>query len=490
MNDHISNNQKNVSLRELIGVNHEGIIPGRLANFYLALLIAGILGTISSFLFSRYPFFNFKFILSVIGRPILFTFLLTVCIAVVFRFVRDVYPAILISTVGYSIISVMSNLLFGKTPSWLLSLIFVWLWYFLVLTALHISLQKIKQIVVALAVAYFSACLIHQIARIIIYKIAKPEISFEIGYEAISLLFAVLEAIIFAGLLWVGFQLRWARWQLVTAAAAGYGAPLPGTGQSPEAYELSELKKVADTRMIQKILRPAGIGSLVFGLIAIFMGLQGAKDMPINSLLALIGVMLFFEGAWCVIDPRPVGLVVDGIALIILGVWNIIITIVNLSAGSSSLGGFVVLGIWQISWGIQGIKRYKQYSYLSATKITPESFQNFENMIEEIRLTPESGSDNIIEFQVKRFFKAMTLKGKLIKDLVLFVGPGKEFFMEKITDVKITLTKANQDISPLKASLSISGQVFPGEISQSSLDKYTRWVSKAQELGTSIEGRY
>jgi len=489
MNDPISNNQKNVSFRELIGITHEGIIPGRLANFYFALLLAGILGTISGFIVSGYPFLNFKFIVSVIGRPILFTFLLTACIAVVFRFVRDVYPAILIATTGYSILSVVINLLFGITPNWLLSLIFVWLWYFLVLTALHISLQKIKQIAAALVVGYFSACLIDQIARLIIYKIARPEIGFEIGYEATSLLLAVLEAVIFTGLLWVGFKLRWARWHLVTAAAAGYGAPLPGTGQPPEAYELSELKTAADTRMIQKILRPAGIGSIVFGLIAIFMGLQGAKDMPINSLLALIGVMLFFEGAWCVIDPRPVGMVVDGIALIILGVWNIIVTIVNLSAGSSSLGGFVVLGIWQISWGIQGIKRYQKYSYLSATKVTPESFQNFENMIEEIRLTSESGSENIIEFQVKRVFKTMTLKGKLIKDLVLFAGPGKEFFMEKITDVKITLTKANQDVSPLKASLSISGQVFPGEISHSSLDKYTRWVSGAQEPVKSIEGR-
>jgi hypothetical protein len=72
-----------------------------------------------------------------------------------------------------------------------------------------------------------------------------------------------------------------------------------------------------------------------------------------------------------------VGLVVDGIALIILGVWNILVTISNISAGAESMSGFFVLGIWQIIRGIQSIKRYKHYSYPSGVTISQESMDRY-----------------------------------------------------------------------------------------------------------------
>ena len=60
-----------------------------------------------------------------------------------------------------------------------------------------------------------------------------------------------------------------------------------------------DLQKAANYRSLRKILRPAGIGSIVFGLIAILAGAPGMNKNIIDAALALIGLFLFLAaGFW------------------------------------------------------------------------------------------------------------------------------------------------------------------------------------------------
>ncbi|MCU0288513.1 MAG: DUF308 domain-containing protein [Acidobacteria bacterium] len=242
-------------------------------------------------------------------------------------------------------------------------------------------------------------------------------------------------------------------------------------------FETRELKKVVDTRAIKKMLRPAAIGSIIFGIIAVFMGGQAANDNPVNVILALIGVVLILEGIWCAVSPLPIGLVVDGIVLIVLGAWNGFVTILNIQAGAGGSRGFMILGIWQVVLGIKNINLYRNYAYLTHSPATEESIQRFDLMTANINQLSEHVDDSIIEFKAKTLFKDTSLKGKLIENMILFVHAGKESYMDKVSNVQLKPNKENPAQYPAKASLSIGGMVFQGEVSQQSFEKFTRWQS-------------
>ena len=142
-----------------------------------------------------------------------------------------------------------------------------------------------------------------------------------------------------------------------------YAAPLPVAGEcaanaarasgvdemSPEL--LDELQRVANYRQMHKRLRTSGIGSVFFGVIAIAIGVKMLRFSDLNLILVGIGVFLLIEGLWLIVRPAPIGVILDGIALILVGTWNIAVQILNAAAGHPGQGFWPILGIFQILWG-------------------------------------------------------------------------------------------------------------------------------------------
>lgn len=111
---------------------------------------------------------------------------------------------------------------------------------------------------------------------------------------------------------------------------------------------------------IRKQLRSGGIGSVIFGIIAVVMGASTMGDVPLNAGLFLIGLFLLLEGIWLLASPKLIGFKVDGIALGCLGIWNLIVTAHNISQDSGG-AAFGVLGVMQIVWGVQSYKKYDKF---------------------------------------------------------------------------------------------------------------------------------
>ncbi len=139
-----------------------------------------------------------------------------------------------------------------------------------------------------------------------------------------------------------------------------------GPGEPVKESKVKGRKQEETPAQILKGLKTGGIGSIVFGVIAIALGLATAKDSPVNAGLAVIGIFLLIEGIWLLVSPQPAGLIVDGIALIILGIWNFCVTVANSSRGGSG-GSFAVLGVFQVVWGIQSFRRYGRLKKLMAS---------------------------------------------------------------------------------------------------------------------------
>jgi uncharacterized protein YjeT (DUF2065 family) len=132
--------------------------------------------------------------------------------------------------------------------------------------------------------------------------------------------------------------------------------------RSPESAdaEAEKLRRASNYELLSKTLRPTGIGSVVFGLIAMAMGFAGMDLNPANAVLGAIGVFLVVEGIWilaCSVAGR-----IDSRRHCSphRGLWNISVTI----SGGGNNSALFVLGIWQIVMGCKSFGRYGHFSSL------------------------------------------------------------------------------------------------------------------------------
>jgi len=264
-------------------------------------------------------------------------------------------------------------------------------------------------------------------------------------------------------------------------AAPSEAPPLPAftalESQPNVSQWIDQAEKASHYRLLHKTLKPAGFGSILFGVIAIVMGGAGMQDNPINAVLALIGLLLFAEGLWIVIAPSPKGMIIDGIALIILGVWNILVTIANASSGGS--GGFhffAVLGVFQIIWGFKSFGRYSRFSQNPVQKPSPEMQKQIDDLANAIRKAKFKNAPDIIEFQAKSFSITKPWKGKLEHDRAIFADiAGEEIIFAEKNRVRFFEEGSQLLGKSLKVDIQLRDRKMKGTISPESLERFTEW---------------
>ncbi len=135
-------------------------------------------------------------------------------------------------------------------------------------------------------------------------------------------------------------------------------APLPvgsSAGGEMSSELLDELQRVANYRQMRQRLRRSGTLSVFFGVLAVGLGYGALHVNQLNAILLAIGVFLLVEGAWLIISPAPVGVILDGTGFLLVGIWNIGVAVLNAMAGHFEGGFLPLIGIFQICWGIQPI---------------------------------------------------------------------------------------------------------------------------------------
>jgi hypothetical protein len=257
--------------------------------------------------------------------------------------------------------------------------------------------------------------------------------------------------------------------------------PLPTRPSSAEATfpavsNFAELQRVSNYRLVRKTLKPAGIGSIVFGLIAIAMGFGGMEENPANAILGLIGLFLLVEGIWIVSAPTPIGMIVDGIALLILGSWNIFTTITNSAAGGGNvLHFFAILGVWQIIWGFQSFGRYRRFSAMPMVKPSDETLRQIDDLVNAITKAKAKEQPDLVEFQTTTF-TAQTWKGRLSNDSAVFVeGSGQDIVFARRGDVEFVKQGKALIGKTLKATFKLRDRQLTGTIAPEFIDRFEAW---------------
>jgi hypothetical protein len=469
-----------VSFAGLLGVRGEKIVWSQPLAFLVALVAADLVWMVIQ-----------PLIAGVRSMPSWRTWLLVMIANVVlagvalgfFRWIKNAAAAALVSAVGYVVIMTPLRWLINGGPSKLLHLnppkslepLIIangFLYVMLFMGALVLILPRMKPIWLALGIGTWAASLVNHVAMWPIDQFYFPG-GFSWRGELGIVFYGLVSAALFAGVFWAG--LRVAGFQPGVEAETGVEV----AGWSETTGVVADLQRAANFRSVRKLLRPAGTGSVIFGVIAVFLGGSTMEQSPLNGILALIGVFLLVEGIWIIVAPSPAGMIVDGVALLILGGWNIMVTISNAAQGASGTPFFAVLGIWQIVWGFQSFGRYQKFARMSMGRPSEQSLKWVDETLKSLAATKVFNASDGFEFQAKISRKGQNWKAKLLPEMGVFVR-------EKEEEVVIT-GKQRANIVPqgsasagknYEAAFQLGDRSFTGTISPESFTKFQQWKSR------------
>ncbi len=460
------------TLRDVLGAGGDSLHWPRIGLFFGALIVADIASlVVQSATSGGFP------------PPLVFLFylagdlVLTAAAVLAFRFFRNPVLAAALTAAFYIVgmIPLRAWQLLNFPPDfrwhWLLISVLVYglIGNFLNFLGMHLGLRWLGMLFPGLALGSGIAAISTELLRIVAGMLSG-ESTFGMRGAVEGLAYGIGTAVAFAGAVWIGMQLP-----VMRAYVSAEAATMPGYAPvvAPRG-EAAELQRAADFRTVRKTLKPPAIGSIVFGVIAIGLGIASLEDSPINAVLVLLGLGLLGEGIWILVQPTPVGMIIDGIALCLLGLWNLFVTFLNVSSGAKGPRAFAVLGIFQIVLGIQSFRRYGRFAGAAGGTASAEAIKRVDELVAGVEASSEKTSPDIIEFAVK----GIAWKGRLSSDVAVLVAQGEQdVVLARKAELLITPQEAPGSGKTFKAAFQFGPHNDSGALSPESYQRYERWKS-------------
>jgi hypothetical protein len=258
----------------------------------------------------------------------------------------------------------------------------------------------------------------------------------------------------------------------------------------PTVGEIQDFQLAADYNIVRKS-RGMGVGSIVWGAINLFVGWLTFYGDIFSWLLLLLGFSLIVEGTWICFKPSPKGFLVDGIFLLIIGVWNIVITINDFIVWSQLVGryyylstpsvAFITIGVMQIFWSVFSIKRYQRFSKTPSQKPDPNVSSRVDEILESMKKAKPREVYDLIEFTGAN----TNWKGRLFGDVAVLAGVSG-WIWKSVGDVAFVPWKDFQIVDKGRYRLSkfrsvqinMGNRVFNGVMKPEAVQRYQQvWSS-------------
>src|SRR5437773_602006 len=93
-------------------------------------------------------------------------------------------------------------------------------------------------------------------------------------------------------------------------------------------------------------------------------------------------------------------------ALLAVATWNICATVqAETVGGSAHTGLWFLLGLLQIAWGVESLKRHRRFSGITLQRPDPDTAKQLEEMVMSIIAQDLAEAGDLIAFREKRFPK-------------------------------------------------------------------------------------
>ena len=240
--------------------------------------------------------------------------------------------------------------------------------------------------------------------------------------------------------------------------------------------DLDGLKKYAEYQSAFKVPTASKIGSIIFGIIALFAGLGSISSNALNVILVGIGVALLAEGVWLIISPSYLGLLVDAITIACIGVWNIVISFVNAQITGSAVTPWSIYGIFQLIWGITTIIRFRKYSE-SIETLSRDQIDYFKNIADSLYDLSPNDYPDMFSFKSGKFWKGI-FNGD---NIICVANNGNDVMASQRNNFYVIVNREKSHKGQNKVTVLFNQRRFKGTIDDISLQNYETWVAEGTD---------
>lgn len=247
---------------------------------------------------------------------------------------------------------------------------------------------------------------------------------------------------------------------------------------------IDELHQLAEHRRAKKMLRSSGWVAVVFGCINAFIAYSCIQHSFIGIILLFIAVAMFFVGLWELLLPMAEAVILDGIIAIVIGLWDIFITVANAAGGLPQSIHWGIVGGVIIAWGVSRFISYRRFAEALREKPEPEAIARLDAIVEKIKKLKSKDAPEIIGFRVpQRFMKPQQdWKGQLGRDAAIFIDKrGHDIMVAHKDDVEIDVNGKVLLGKTLKVSVRVAEHRLDGTISPESYERYEEWKAREDD---------
>lgn len=185
------------------------------------------------------------------------------------------------------------------------------------------------------------------------------------------------------------------------------------------------LQQAADYQTHSQSLRRSAIAGIIIGLIWGVVGYLMIDSGQPGYALVVFAVVLVGIGAWLVSAPSPLGMLVDGIAMIAVGAINVILFILSLQQvrnGQEQYTFGIIFSIIMIGYGISRIVSYPKYKAAAAMSPSPQTLKWLKDLTKDALNTRAKNDVNTVEFTRSTFFNQEKGRVRLLPEVAVFVA--------------------------------------------------------------------
>lgn len=217
--------------------------------------------------------------------------------------------------------------------------------------------------------------------------------------------------------------------------------------------------------MKRSVGRTAWIGTAV-GAVAAGCGFA-AGLLP----LAITGVVLFGAGLWNLHRPAITGMIVDGAAMIVTGIFHGLAWLWIEGERPSSTGKWILTGAIQIVWGV---RRLALYRVARGAVDDPQAIAELESRIRELSKRNAKTDSSVVEFSTGRIRGRRNRLG-LYPDGVIGLLEQQVVRLERRGDIWIETRGTTLGGRSVKVRIQMSDLELTGRMTAEHFERFERW---------------
>lgn len=223
------------------------------------------------------------------------------------------------------------------------------------------------------------------------------------------------------------------------------------------AYRVSVLRSIRGLAWIE----------LAVGAIALTAGVF-APSLP----LAAIGSVLLAAALWNLLRPSVTGLLVDGVAVVLAGVFTALVwTWIDGPRTPTAIGQWVIGGIGQVVWGVRRILGYR--NVLTAVD-DPAAMARLAAIARELSRRDAKSDPGVVEFRTRGFPSERHRIGLFTEGAITLFASGA-IRLERARDLWVEPTGTTALARAVKVRVRMSDLELTGEIPAEHLERFERW---------------